>query len=90
MTHGMQGANLEEMRHLARDLEAASQQLLTIRQELGQRIRHQLAWEGPDAFVFKHAWQSSYAPVMAAGASMLKETAVKLQRQAVEQETASA
>lgn len=90
MTYGLQGANLEEMRRLAHDLELASAQLQALRTELNQRISAHLAWEGSDAFVFRHAWQSSYSPVIAKGVAMLTETAQKIRHQAAEQQETSA
>lgn len=90
MANGLQGANTEQMRQLARDFESASQELVGIRTELSQRISHQLEWEGPDAFVFKHAWQSSYAPVLMRAAAMLAESSACLNHQAAEQDATSA
>ena len=89
MTTGLYGADPEDLRQFARDLERATTVLLTVRNELGTRITSQLRWEGPDAFVFRHAWQSSYAPVIGQAAAMLEETAHRLTAHAAEQEAAS-
>jgi uncharacterized protein YukE len=89
MTTGLQGADPEDMRRFAHDLDQAHDRLLALRSELGARITNNLRWEGPDAFVFRHAWQSSYAPVIAKAAAMLGETARTVKAQAAEQEQAS-
>ena len=90
MSNGLQGANPEELRNFARELEQAQSILLRTKSELSQRILGNLRWEGPDAFVFKHAWTSSYAPVISQTAALLADTARLLQAQAAEQESASA
>ena len=58
MSTGFQGADPENLRRFALDLEHAHDILLTVKNELNTRITSQLRWEGPDAFVFKHAWRS--------------------------------
>ncbi|GAA4656243.1 hypothetical protein [Arthrobacter cryoconiti] len=89
MTQGLQGSDPDELRRFAYDLNAAAGALMTIRTELGSHISNNLRWEGPDAFMFRHAWQSSYAPVIAKGADMLNDAALHLQFQADQQDTAS-
>lgn len=89
MSTGLYGADPEELHHFARDLALAHTVLLTVTQELSARITSQLRWEGPDAFVFRHAWQSSYAPVIARTAAMLEATSQLVTAQANEQQDAS-
>ncbi len=89
MSTGFQGADPEDLRRFALDLEHAHDILLTVKNELNTRITSQLRWEGPDAFVFKHAWRSSYAPVILQAATMLEDTAHTLKAQAAAQETTS-
>ncbi len=89
MSTGLYGADPEELHHFARDLARAHTVLLTVTQELSARITSQLRWEGPDAFVFRHAWQSSYAPVIARTAAMLEATSQLVTAQANEQQDAS-
>ncbi|WP_207344550.1 hypothetical protein [Arthrobacter sp. E3] len=89
MSTGLYGADPEELHHFAQDLDRAHTVLLTITQELNARITSRLRWEGPDAFVFRHAWQSSYAPVIAQTAAMLKATEQQVTTQANEQQEAS-
>ncbi|MGO2541420.1 MAG: hypothetical protein ACTH8J_09760 [Specibacter sp.] len=89
MSTGLYGADPEELRQFARELEHANTVLLAVKSQLSARISSNLRWEGPDAFVFRHAWQSSYAPVIGQAAAMLEATAHTLQAQAAEQESAS-
>lgn len=89
MSTGLQGADPDGLRQFARDLERAHTMLLAVKAELSARITSQLRWEGPDAFVFRHAWQSSYAPVIAQTAAMLEATARLVAAQAEEQQDAS-
>lgn len=89
MSTGLHGSDPEELRAFARELEQAQAVLLRIKSELGQRISSNLRWEGPDAFFFKHAWQSSYSPVIGQTAAMLEQTAAMVKAQAAEQEAAS-
>lgn len=90
MSGSLQGSDPNDLRDFARALEQAQNQLLRTRSELSQRISNNLRWEGPDAFVFRHAWTSSYAPVISQVAAMMADTARTLKAQAAEQEAASA
>lgn len=89
MSTGLYGSDPEELRQFARELEQATNILLAVKSELSTRISSTLRWEGPDAFFFRHAWQSSYAPVIGQAAQMLEDTAHTLLLQASEQESAS-
>ncbi|WP_104109026.1 MULTISPECIES: hypothetical protein [unclassified Arthrobacter] len=90
MSSSLHGADPDELREFARALDHAHSELRRINAELSQRISGDLRWEGPDAFVFKHAWRSSYSPVITQTATMLEETSVRVKAQAAEQESASA
>lgn len=70
MSTGLYGADPEELRQFARELEHANTVLLAVKSQLSARISSNLRWEGPDAFVFRHAWQSSYAPVLGQAAAI--------------------
>ncbi|MEV8143141.1 hypothetical protein [Specibacter sp. NPDC078709] len=90
MSNNLQGGDPEELRDFARELEHVRSVLVSVNSELSRRISGSLRWEGPDAFVFKHAWRSSYSPVISQTATMLEETAALIKAQAAEQESASA
>lgn len=83
------GADTQELLQLARELERTQEALGNVCRELGAKINGRLRWEGPDAFVFRHAWQSSYSPSIAKTAAMLGDTAALIRKQAAEQDAAS-
>lgn len=83
------GSDPQELRAFAAELDHAGEVLAGVRRELNHRINGSLRWEGPDAFVFKHVWQSSYAPVIARTAAELEDTARLVREQAGQQEQAS-
>ena len=89
MSPAFHGADPKELRAFANELDRAQDTLMAVRHELSARINNNLRWEGPDAFVFKHAWQSSYAPVIARTAAELRHTAQLVRAQAAAQESAS-
>lgn len=89
MSPAIIGADPDDLRQLAGELDHAQEMLLSAKNQLGARITSQLRWEGPDAFVFRHAWQSSYSPVIARTAAMLADTARMVRAQAAQQELAS-
>lgn len=88
MFDGQPGDSPEDLDEFASDLQRAHNQLLVIDQELSEHIGANLSWKGANAFVFKHAWQSSYAPVLRNVATMLEATSTYLLLHADEQEPA--
>ncbi|MHA7305030.1 hypothetical protein ACX80E_07265 [Arthrobacter sp. TMN-49] len=89
MSTGLHGADPEDLRQFAVELEHATSVLLTVKNDLSAKINNSLRWEGPDAFVFRHAWQSSYAPVIGQTAALFESTAQMVKAHAAEQESAS-
>ncbi|MEO8220874.1 MAG: hypothetical protein ABI563_08825 [Specibacter sp.] len=89
MSTGLNGADPADLRQFAVELEHANTVLLSVKNELSAQINSKLCWEGPDAFVFRHAWQSSYAPVIGKTAALLESTARMVKAQAAGQESAS-
>ncbi|MGA7205348.1 MAG: hypothetical protein WBX27_12035 [Specibacter sp.] len=83
MTQGVAGADADELRQFARDLQEARRELLALKQDFGTGLGRETSWDGPDAFVFRHAWASSYAPVIGNAADMLGEAARRLMGEAV-------
>jgi hypothetical protein len=86
MTQEVPGAEPDELRQFALDLQEAGLSLLAVKNDLGTGLRRALGWDGPDAFVFRHAWASSYAPVIGNAAAMLGDTARELNSEAVQRE----
>ncbi|WP_343318451.1 WXG100 family type VII secretion target [Arthrobacter sp. TMP15] len=86
----MLGADVEELRALARDFSGNSQKLVQAQKLLDGAV-NQLPryWQGPDAQRFASQWRGQHRGVISRTAAMLDETATELNRHAVEQEQAS-
>lgn len=89
MTQRRSGADSEELRQFGADLLAAQRRLTAVQNDLSARISSNLRWEGADAFVFRHAWRSSYAPVLGKAASMLADASAQVVAEAAAQDEAS-
>ncbi|WP_026554042.1 hypothetical protein [Arthrobacter sp. 35W] len=89
MADNMNGADPGDLRDLASSMIQSAEALAQIRARLSARITEELRWYGPDAFVFRHAWMSSYAPVLGRTSDMLHLAAGRLREQAAEQERTS-
>ncbi|AJT40539.1 hypothetical protein UM93_01460 [Psychromicrobium lacuslunae] len=85
----MLGADPEELRALAREMSQRADQLREARATLSAKVNGPLQWHGPDAFFFKHAWNSSHAPTLHKAAEMLLEASRRLQQQAQDQQDTS-
>ena len=86
----MLGADVEELRALARDFSGNSQKLAQAQKLLDGAVNQlQRSWQGPDAQRFAAQWRGQHRGVIARTATMLDETATKLNTNAREQEQAS-
>lgn len=86
---GKYGADVEQLRQLARQMSSASEQLNRSRLTVGNQIKIS-AWVGPFAATFKAQWESEHSVRVATVARLLEENAAKLRTNADEQERASA
>lgn len=86
---GMYGADVAELRDLARAFDAAATKLDRERMSVGNAIRIQ-AWVGPVAVRFRAEWDSDHSTRVASAAARLKEAALALRRNADDQERTSA
>lgn len=86
----MLGADVEELRALARDFSGNSQKLAQA-QKLIDGAVNQLPryWQGPDAQRFASQWRGQHRGIISRTGAMLEETASELNKHAVEQEQAS-
>ncbi|MGO2541956.1 MAG: WXG100 family type VII secretion target [Specibacter sp.] len=86
----MLGADVEELRALARDFSGNSQKLAQA-QKLIDGAVNQLPryWQGPDAQRFASQWRGQHRGIISRTGAMLDETATELNKHAVEQEQAS-
>jgi hypothetical protein len=83
------GADPDHLRGVARSLRAAAGRLDALSIELARRLRS-TEWRGPDAASFTRQWQAAHGPALAAAAGSLAEVARRTEREANEQERASA
>lgn len=89
MSSGMIGADVAQLRELARQLQAASDELNGARRRVGSEIRV-AAWIGPVAVRFRLNWDSQYSREVQAASDALETIANALDGHADEQERASA
>ncbi|MDO5752255.1 WXG100 family type VII secretion target [Arthrobacter sp.] len=86
----MLGADVEELRALARDFSGNSQKLSQAQKLLDGAVNQfPRYWQGPDAQRFAAQWRGQHRGVIARTATMLDETANELNKNAREQEQAS-
>jgi len=85
----MIGADVEQLRSLARSFDAAATALERDRMTVGDAIRIK-AWIGPVAVRFRAEWDSAHSLKVSAAAARLRAAAATLKRNADEQEGASA
>jgi dienelactone hydrolase len=86
---GMYGADVAELRELARAFDAAATKLDRERMSVGNAIRLP-AWVGPVAVRFRAEWDSEHSTRVSSAAARLKDAAFALRRNADEQERTSA
>ncbi len=86
----MLGADVEELRALARDFAGSSQKLAQAQRTLDGAV-NQLPryWQGPDAQRFASQWRGQHRGVISRTAAMLDDAADLLKKNAAEQEQTS-
>ncbi|WP_228515871.1 WXG100 family type VII secretion target [Agreia pratensis] len=82
------GADIGELRQLARSLDSASSQLRSITSTLGSVIQIQ-AWHGRDADMFRSDWGGTHEPLLQRTLSELSRASQVLIANALEQEQTS-
>jgi len=85
----MVGADVEELRELARYFQQKAGQLQSIESNLAWRI-HSAPWHGSDVSRFKQLWDRTYRSVLQNAAHDIRASAAALNRQADQQQEASA
>ncbi|KGJ79650.1 hypothetical protein GY21_04275, partial [Cryobacterium roopkundense] len=86
---GKYGADVEQLRDLARALDQAGQTLERHRMTVGNQIKIS-AWVGPVAVRFRLEWESDHSRRVLAAAHILTQNATLLRQNADEQALASA
>lgn len=90
MAAGMYGADVEQLRSLAKKFEASGASLLTAIKALDYHVNSTDAWHGPDAERFRSDWNGRDKIAVTRSAEALREGASALVRNAEEQQGASA
>lgn len=84
------GADIAQMRQLARLLVLQAEQLETsVAHSLTNQVRGTSAWRGPDAEHFRSDWSASLEPSLRRAAQQLREASERVTANANEQEQAS-
>jgi len=86
---GMYGADVAQLRQLARQFDGAAERLDANRMTVGNAIQIS-AWVGPVAVRFRHQWDSEHSRKVQSAAVRLREAAHKLRANADDQERTSA
>lgn len=82
------GLDVEQVRGLAQQLHAKSQEINTIAQQLNSQLTS-VTWQGPDAERFRSDWNSQYMSSLRQVAQALEAAGTAAGRNASEQEQAS-
>lgn len=85
---GFYGADVEQLRALAKSLSQQSDKMMSLSTQLGQLLS-QAPWEGRDAAAFRHTWRAEHAPMLQRVANELQNQAREVSRHADEQTQAS-
>lgn len=86
---GMYGADVEQLRSLARQFDDAAARLDATRSNVGGAIQS-AAWKGPDAGHFRSDWAGQLSPRVSGAAESLRAAAKSLRHNADSQERTSA
>lgn len=86
---GFHGADIQQLRDLARSLEAGGRALAEVRVALSAQISGGSYWKGPDFQQFRAAWDSGLSAQLTAAANTLAAAARAAERNAAQQEAAS-
>ena len=90
MTTGVYGADVEQLRSLAKKFEASGESLLNAIRALDHQVNSAGAWHGPDAERFRSDWNGRDKAAITRSAEALRDGASALARNAEEQKGASA
>lgn len=85
---GFYGADIDQLRALAKTMSRHSEKMSTLSLELGQLISS-APWDGRDAVMFRAAWESEHRPMLKLISGELQSQANELSRNADEQDKTS-
>jgi uncharacterized protein YukE len=85
---GFYGADINQLRALAKAMAQQSERMTSLSMDLGQQLTR-APWKGPDAITFRAAWDAEHRPVLQRIATELKSQARELNSNADQQDKAS-
>lgn len=85
---GFYGADIAQLRALAKTMSRQSERMTSLSMELGNLISN-APWDGRDAVMFRTAWDSEHRPMLRKISSELQNQATELTRNADEQDKSS-
>jgi len=83
------GADVGELRTLAKDFDQKAAQLTTLMSTLTSTINGTSAWKGPDADTFRQEWNSGHRQSLTNATTILRTASTALIKNADDQETTS-
>ncbi|MHC8609101.1 C2 family cysteine protease [Paenarthrobacter ureafaciens] len=86
---GFYGADIQQLRALAKTMARHSDTMNALSKELGQLIAS-APWDGRDAVQFRQAWEAEHRPMLHRTASTLQAQSKELERNADQQDKSSA
>lgn len=86
---GMWGADVQQLRDLAKQFDSSAKKLEEFRSSLGSLVESSGSWHGPDAASFRSKWSSFHAPNLSSAAAALDTGATRLRLNADDQESTS-
>ena len=86
---GFQGADTEQLRRLASEMQTRAGRLAELRARLQPLVMDRAAWSGPDAEAFRSEWSGQVAGKLTSTAAKLKADVGDLRRQADDQDRTS-
>src|SRR4051812_48676530 len=89
MPGGFYGADVDELRTLAKQFDTAASQLESVGTTLSSSVNQTQAWQGPDASQFRSDWNGTHTAQLKAAVAALTNGSTGLLKNADEQNAAS-
>ena len=89
MAGGFYGADVEQLRQLAKKFDNAAENLNTVTSSLTTSVNQAQAWQGPDASTFRSDWNGTHTAQLKAAVAALTAGSDSLVKNAEDQNTSS-
>jgi len=83
------GADVGQLRELARQLDAAAERFDSLRVSVGGRVDNCRAWKGPVSDRFRATWRTDSSRALSSAAALVRRASSRLKQNAIQQEAAS-